>query len=344
VSGAQDAGGAGLDSSQMTASREAAILAKASGRRLPEFFVVGHAKSGTSAMYEMLAAHPQIYMSPVKETWFFASELRAPDRKRENPRHPDSLDVYLSLFAQAAPDQRTGEATPSYLFSHHAAQRIAELQPRARIIALLREPASFLRSLHLQFLRTDVEIEKDLRRAIELEPLRREGKSLPPASTRPQSLQYSEHVRYAEQLERYRTLFGDEQMLVLIYEDFRADNAEVVRRVLRFLDVDEDVPIATVEKNPAVGTRAPRVQGLLRSLQMGSSPAARVVTPAIKAVTSQRLRRRAIGAQRRLQQGAPRPPDERETLELRRRYKHEVVALSEYLDRDLVSFWGYDSI
>jgi hypothetical protein len=196
----------------------------------------------------------------------------------------------------------------------------------------------------MQFLRTDVETERDLRRAIELDPLRREGKALPPASTRPQSLQYSEHVRYVEQLERYRTLFGRERMLILIYEDFRADNEAVVRRVLRFLDVDDQVPIAAVEKNPAVSTRAPRVQGFVRSLQMGSSPAARAGTAAIKAVTSQGLRRRALGAQRRLQRGTPRPPDEGETLELRRRYKHEVVALGEYLDRDLVSFWGYDSI
>ena len=313
-------------------------------QRLPDFFIVGHAKSGTSAMYEMLAAHPQIYMSPVKETWFFAPELRAPDRRRENPRHPDRLDSYLSLFAGAGPDQRTGEATPSYLFSHHAARRIAELQPQARIIALLREPASFLRSLHMQFLRTDIETEKDLRTAIGLESLRAEGKALPAASARPQSLQYSEHVRYVEQLERYRAVFGRERMLVLIYEDFRADNEATVRRVLRFLEVDEDVPIAAVEKNPAVGTRAPRVQGLVRSLYMGSTPSARAGKAAIKAVTSQTLRRRALGLQRRLQQAPPRPPDEGEALELRRRYKHEVVALGEYLDRDLLTYWGYDRL
>jgi hypothetical protein len=322
----------------------AGVEADAIGARLPDFFIVGHAKSGTSAMYEMLAAHPQIYMSPVKETWFFAPELRAANRSRENPRHPDRLDVYLALFAGAAADQRAGEATPSYLFSHHAARRIGELQPEARIIALLREPASFLRSLHMQFLRTDVETEKDLRRAIELESLRGEGKALPSASTRPQSLQYSEHVRYVEQLERYRAVFGPERMLVLIYEDFRADNEATVRRVLRFLDVDERAPLATVEKNPAVRTRSPRLQGLVRSLYMGASPTSRAGKAAIKAVTSQALRRRALGMQRRLQQAAPRPPDEREVLELRRRYKHEVVALSEYLDRDLLTYWGYEQL
>ncbi len=322
----------------------AGVEAHAGGARLPDFFIVGHAKSGTSAMYQMLAAHPQIYMSPVKETWFFAPELRAANRSRENPRHPDRLDVYLALFEGAAADQRAGEATPSYLFSHDAARRIGELQPEARIIALLREPASFLRSLHMQFLRTDVETEKDLRRAIELESMREEGKALPAASARPQSLQYSEHVRYVEQLERYRAVFGRQRMLVLIYEDFRADNEATVRRVLRFLEVEENVPIEAVEKNPAVGTRSPRLQGVVRSLYIGSTPPARAGKAAIKAVTSQRVRRRALGVQRRLQQAAPRPPDERETLEIRRRYKHEVVALSEYLDRDLVSFWGYDRL
>ena len=66
-------------------------------------------------------------------------------------------------------EQRVGEASPSYLWSEHAAARIAELQPDARIIAILREPASFLRSLHLQLLQTHVETERDLRKAIALE-------------------------------------------------------------------------------------------------------------------------------------------------------------------------------
>ena len=42
--------------------------------------------------------------------------------------------------------------------------------------------------------------------------------------------------------------------------------------------------------------------------------------------------------------GSPPPADESVMLELRRRFKPEVVALSEYLDRDLVSLWGYDRV
>ena len=96
----------------------------------------------------MLRRHPQIYMPDVKEPWFFADDLAL--RFEPTTPLPKTLDEYLSLFLAAEPDQRVGEATPSYLFSRAAAGNIADLQPDARIIAILREPASFLRSLHLQ--------------------------------------------------------------------------------------------------------------------------------------------------------------------------------------------------
>jgi hypothetical protein len=57
------------------------------------------------------------------------------------------------------------------------------------------------------------------------------------------------------------------------------------------------------------------------------------------------LRRRGVGALRRAAvKTEPPPADERLMLELRRRYRHEVQALSEHLGRDLVSEWGYDAL
>ncbi|MEA2209072.1 MAG: hypothetical protein QOF54_1549, partial [Solirubrobacteraceae bacterium] len=133
-------------------------------QRAPDFFIVGHPKSGTTALYEMLRSHRQIYMPDLKETLFFARELH-PGLVPSGP-HPDTLEEYLELFAPAAEEQRAGEASPSYLRSRMAAGRIAEVQPDARIIAILREPASFLRSLHLQLLENEHEVERDLRRAV----------------------------------------------------------------------------------------------------------------------------------------------------------------------------------
>jgi hypothetical protein len=324
----------------MTGSAEASAAGHASQTRVPDFFIVGHPKCGTTALYEMLRRHPHIHM-PVKEPWFFASD-QTTELADGLPR---SLEDYLSLFDAVAPGQRIGEATPSYLRSRTAASRIADLQPRARIIALLREPAGFLRSFHLQSVQAHVETEKDLRKALALEAVRREGKRIPRNCLRPQALLYSEHVHYVEQLRRYHAVFPPEQVLVLIYEDFRRDNEATVRQVLRFLEVDDTRPVEVVDANPTVRLRSQKIEELVRSLYHGAGTTSRAVKATVKAVTPRQLRRDALRlTQRRVVYGAPRPADEKLMLELRGRFKPEVVALSEYLGRDLVTLWGYDRI
>jgi hypothetical protein len=192
---------------------------------------------------------------------------------------------------------------------------------------------------------THVETETDLRTALALEGARREGKSLPRHSTRPQTLLYSEHVRYVEQLRRYHAVFPPDQVLVLIYEEFLQDNAAMVREILRFLEVDDTHPIELIRWNSTVRLRAPWMHQLVRSLYLGRDPTSRAVKSTVKRVTSKKLRRGALRATRSsLFYADPRPPDEELTLELRGRFRGEVEALSEYLDRDLVTLWGYDGV
>ncbi len=314
--------------------------------RLPDFFIVGHPKCGTTALYKLLSHHPGLYM-PLKESRYFAPELRTRFHRFGPDRLPHTVDQYLAMYQPAAPGQRAGEASPSYLRSQHAAERIAQLQPEARIIAILREPASFLRSFHLQSVHNHTETQKDFGKAIALEQSRREGRRVPRFSHSPEALMYSEHVRYVEQLQRFHAHFPPEQVLVLIYDDFRADNDATVRRVLRFLDADDAVPIPAVEVEPLPAVRSQtlhqigRVFSVARRNRDARSPllrAANALTPG--RVRSERLRtlwRRAVYA-------PAQKPDEQLMLELRRRFKPEVVALSEYLDRDLVALWGYDEI
>jgi hypothetical protein len=312
--------------------------------RVPDFFVVGHPKCGTTALYEMLMRHPQIYMPPGKEPWFFASELlvNTPPRPSGTPR---TLEEYKRWFAGAMPDQLVGEATSLYLWSRAAAGGIAEVRPDARIIAIVREPAAFLRSLHLEFVQIYVETEPDFRKAMSLEEGRREGRHAGRYSYWPQALMYSDYVRYVEQLRRFHSVFPPEQVLVLVYDDFRRDNEATMRRVLRFLEVEEDHPIEVTEANPTVRVRSQRMHELVHALYVGHGPVSRALKASIKAVTPRRMRRKAIfGAQKRLVFAEPLPPDEAFMNELRRRFKGEVVALSEYLDRDLVRLWGYDQL
>jgi hypothetical protein len=317
----------------------------------PEFFVVGHPKCGTTALYEVLRMHPQIYMPVLKEPHFLAKELRYRPEWGDNFDLPRTMEDYLSLFAPAEPEQRAGESSACYLWTRTAAAGIAELQPEARIIAIIREPASFVRSLHLQFVQTHMERETALGEALALEEARREGLDAPRSpSNWPEvlaaagGLVYSSYVDYVAQLRRFHDHFAPENVLVLIYDDFRSDNEATVKRVLRFLDVDVNAPLTVSDTNPTVGVRSRRLNDLLHSVYTGRGPVLGRVKKGVKAVVpSRRLRRYAIeAAQHKLLYTNPEPLDEGLAAELRDRFKPEVVALSEYLDRDLVSLWGYD--
>src|SRR5207302_2683217 len=244
------------------------------GARVPDFFIVGHAKSGTTALYEMLRQHPQIYMPDHKEPWFFARSNPHPQTNGERSiaftgKRMETMEDYLALFRNASPDQLVGEASTSYLWSTTAASRIAEVRPEARIIAIFREPASFLRSLHLQLLTNRHETEKDLRGAIALDDARREDRHIPKYSRWPQALIYSDRVRYAEQLRRYHAAFPREQVLVLIYDDFRRDNEGTVRTVLRFLEVDDAAPVEAIDANTSVSVRSVRLDAMIRAVRSG---------------------------------------------------------------------------
>jgi sulfotransferase family protein len=322
-------------------------VAPRAGGRVPDFFIVGHPKSGTTALYEMLRRHPQIYMPDLKEPRFFASDLRVRfQRRAPDPSSPSTLpqtyEEYLALFDAARLDQRVGEASPLYLMSRAAPELIARVQPAARIVAILREPVSFLRSLQLELVQNHIESERDFRRAMAKERLEALGEGTPDYA--PPIRRYSDRVRYVEQLRRYHAVFAREQVLVLVYDDFRADNEATVRRVLRFLEVDDGVALHAVEANPTVHVRSVRLDRFVRLLYAGDG-LSRVVRRTIKALTPRRWHgERFQAVRRRLIYGAPRPPDEALTLELRSRFKSEVVALSEYLGRDLVSEWGYDLV
>lgn len=317
--------------------------------RIPDFFVVGHPKCGTTALYEMLRLHPQVFMPDLKEPWFFATELlhELPSVSIAIPDGiPKTIDEYLALFEGAKPKQLAGEASPLYLWSHFAASGIAEMQPDARIIAVFREPASFLRSLHLELVQRNQEPEKDLQTAIHVEEARRQGRYTSPSAWYwPTVVLYSDYVRYAQQLRRYQELFPPEQILVLIYDDFRNDNEAVMREVQRFLRIDDTYPIEPKEANPSVRVRSTYLNNLVRAVSTGEGPVSGAVKTFIEAVTPEGLRQKALDiTQRRLIYTKPGPPDDELIVELRSRYKKEVVDLSEQLGRDLITLWGYDRI
>src|ERR1700730_13311819 len=141
--------------------------------------------------------------------------------------------------------------------------------------------------------------------------MRRQGEAIPQGAARPRLLLYSERVRYVEQLRRFHAVFPREQVLVLIYDDFRADNAATVRRVLRFLEVDDTHPVDVRAVNPTLAVRHVRLDRAMRGVAGGQGPVSAALRATLKTVTSRRLRGRVIYPLRRklVYREAP-PPDE----------------------------------
>jgi hypothetical protein len=312
----------------------------ATARRVPDFFIVGHEKCGTTALYRILRSHPQIYMPELKEPRFFT---RDPDSPQDGAGPlPRTLDAYLALFAAAGAEQLAGEASPQYIRTPRAAARIAAVQPDARAIAILREPVSFLRSFHLACVREGLETQRDLGKALALEDERREGRKIPRGCRAPGRLLYSEHVRYAEQLSRFDRELSPERVHVIVYDDLRRENERAARAALSFLGVDETLPIdvsnsAGRARKAVRGGRAHRLVLALRRARRarGGSPG---VLRGIDLAPAW-----LEGLTRRLLYAPPPPLDAELARQLRGRFRGEVAALGDRLGRDLLREWGYEA-
>jgi hypothetical protein len=199
--------------------------------RLPTFVIIGAAKAGTTAAYWYLGEHPDVFMSPLKETNFFAYGVD--ERGRLLYGDPDlhrfpvrSLEAYRALFADAGEARAVGEASPIYLECPQAAERIRGLVPDARIVCILREPVDRAYSDYLMYLRA---------RGRQLEP----GRDLVPSAAWAQpGSHWVEIGRYHEALRRYYERFPRDRIHVFVFDDLRADQEAFVRTLYRTLGVD----------------------------------------------------------------------------------------------------------
>jgi Sulfotransferase family len=198
---------------------------------LPNFIVIGAAKAGTTALYWYLAEHPEVFMSPMKETNYFAYGLD--DEGRLLYGDPElhrfrvqSQDAYEDLFAHTGDARAIGEASPIYLECPQAAARIRHLIPEARIICGLRNPVDRAYSDYLMYLRSrglDFDPEQDLKASS--------------VWARPDS-HWMRISRYFEPLSRYFDGFPRNHIHIFLLDDLNRSPREVVQDVYRFVGVD----------------------------------------------------------------------------------------------------------
>jgi len=201
---------------------------------VPNFFVVGAPKCGTTSLCDYLGQHPEIFIPEKKEPMYFCR-----DEGHREPWMVTSLDGYLSLFTNATGARAIGEGSVWYLESRKAAARIKQFNPDSKIIIMLRDPTDMLISLHGQFLFSGNESVREFAEAYALSERRSRGKSIPKGAHFPAGLCYAEVARYEPKVRRYLETFGSDRVKVIVFEEFVADLARGYREVLQFLGVDD---------------------------------------------------------------------------------------------------------
>lgn len=202
----------------------------------PTFFIVGAPRSGTTSLYEYLKAHPEIYVAPYKEPHFFATDLKPVNPWLARLRQKKH---YLALFEQVKNEKQIGTASVLYLFSKKAAKNIYKFNPNTKIIIMLRSPIEVMHSLYYQLYYGGDENIATFREALLAETARKQGRRLPKTFLiMKEFYYYKEIAKFSEQVKRYFDTFKKEQILVIIFEDFKKDPLGVCRRVFEFLKVD----------------------------------------------------------------------------------------------------------
>jgi len=200
--------------------------------RKPDFFIVGAPKCGTTAMYNYLRQHPEIFMPPSKELHYFGKDLHFSFKRL-------SKVEYQKRFAKVKDEKRIGEASVWYLYSKSAAREIKEYNPNAKIIIMIRNPVDMMYSNHSQFVFNGNENVDDFSKALELENERKKGRNIPDSSHFIEGLFYRKTAKFTEQIKRYFDTFGRDSVHVILFDDLKNDTIAIYRKTLEFLGVDK---------------------------------------------------------------------------------------------------------
>ena len=226
------------------------------GARKPNLFIVGAMKCGTTAWYEYLKAHPDVFMSVPKEPSYFALDV-------PNWRQVRSEEEYSALFAGSGGARVVGDASTTYLFSETAAKAIRSYNPDAKILIFLREQEECLPSLHNQFLAEFSETITDFEKAWRLSG-RRPADTIPPGCNEPRTLDYALMGRFDEQVRRYFDAFPPGQIRLFWFRDWIGDPRPTYLEILDFLGLDDDGRTEFRPTNQGITLRLP---GLVRRLE-----------------------------------------------------------------------------
>lgn len=275
---------------------------------LPNFLFIGPDKAGSTWLYALLKAHPQVFLPAVKELFFF-------DRYYDK-----GLDWYGSKFAGAGPQHRAiGEICHDYLFSAQAAERIHADLPGVTLMTILRNPVDRTYS-HWQYRRrsgaTRDDFEADLKHC--------------PAIV--------DQSRYGRHLRVYLDLFSPGQVQCLSFEQLKTDPqglADQVCACLNLPPLEAGAHDVSARQNAAMSARNPGAVHALR--QVAKTLRAAGLERVVGAVKHSPLLKRTLFRPQTATENAPMAPDTRARLQ--EVFAPDNAELETLLGRKLPELW-----
>jgi hypothetical protein len=204
---------------------------------LPTFLVIGAAKAGTTSIHRWLDQHPDVFVTRVKETNFFAFEGSRPHFRTYEPAETSinnrsilTLEEYERAYTAASRESARGEVAPLYLYWPGTAENIRRHVPDARLVVVFRNPVETAFSAYLHLRRDAQEPLPTFEAALDAEATRIRENWAP-------IYRYVDLGRYATQLERYLAVFPRSQIKVFLYEELANDPTGVVQDLFEFIGV-----------------------------------------------------------------------------------------------------------
>lgn len=295
---------------------------------LPNFLIIGAGKSGTTSLYEYLKQHPQVYMSPIKETNYFAYENGIEHLLDNKIAFVKTLDEYATLFRDATIEKAIGEASPRYMWCSRTAARIKEQLPAAKLIAILRNPVDRAYSAF------NMKVGNGTETRSFGEALRAEQEASAENRVRGET-RYIENGRYNKLLQPYFELFPREQIAVHLFDDLAANPNAVMQRIFQFLNVDDTfVPQLRTRHNPSGSPPVAALNVLFRKTRF-----TKILRRSLPPVVSTFLMDKQAELKGRLLKTQVLDCELRALLH--EKFRNDIVALQATLQRDL-SHWLAD--
>lgn len=311
----------------------------------PNFFVVGVVKGGTTALYHILKAHPDIYMSPIKEVNYFSKHDIHPEYFTREYRYASYLNIeqyitsgmkhivhiahihqedhYEALFKPVINQKAIGEISNSYSVCPSSAQAIFNYNKDSKIIIMLRNPVERIWSQYIMNLREGktrnknfiAEIEQDLHK---------------PHNGWGASHLYIELGMYYEQVKRFKDLFGP-RLLVCFFEDYKHDPQKTIQEIYRFLEIDSSFTANLESKyNESAVPRFETLNYLLTNTG---------ILPFFKRFFGRDIRQKFKQV---LYTNKNMPVmSSNDILYIKNIYREDIQKLGVLLKRDLLNYWGY---